>query len=698
MSLANKIFKSLTVPLPPKQVPTVLMGLGFDRIDNYYWIKDDKDPDSFAYIEAENGHAKAFFDQIEPIKETFYNEFISRIKLDDQSVPFLRRHYYYFNSSEKEDQYDKHYRYSASLGVDGQKDRGNWSQILNENELAADYPYFALGSSCLSDDEEIIAYAVDTAGNELFRVFIKDLKSEATYEVPVSNATYGLEFNRDATKLFWVEADDANRPFKINVTDLTKADFPTSTIFEENDEAFGVGMGKTKDYRHVVVESSSTTSTEIRYIDLEDEQLEIKLFHPRTPGLEVSIEIIGDTCYLLTNHKSIDFSVAITTLDKPEVEYWRDFYFREGVKVDSFELFADYLAIDERRNGFSRIRIVDLKNNDEYELEAPDEASTFSVAPNLTFDSNTMRYGYSSMTTPSQLFEMDLTTGEKKLLKQSEVLGDFDISSLRSEVMYITARDGVTVPVSIVYRGERPNGAPLLLYGYGSYEHSTDPRFSILRLSLLERGVTFAVAHIRGGGEMGRQWYLDGKFAKKHNTFNDFVDAANALANDGITERGKITIMGGSAGGMLVGAAVNQAPDLFNAVVAEVPFVDCLTTISDPSLPLTVPEWEEWGNPLEDLDIFNEMAGYSPYDNVRVGTKYPPLFITSGLSDPRVSYVEPTKWAAKLREVTPDPEVLLWTEQTAGHFGNSGRFNELESDARTYAFIYSCIVDEEHTI
>ncbi len=671
------------------------MGLGFDRIDDYYWIKDAQDPESLAYIEEENGYAKTFFEKIEPLKETFYNEFISRIKLDDQSVPFLRRHYYYFNSSEKEDQYDKHYRYQTSLGIDGQKDRSNWIMILDENELARDQSYFALGSSCLSDDEETLAYAIDTAGNELFRVFIKDLKTSSIYEVPVSNATYGLEFNSDATKLFWIEADEANRPYKINVMDLTQADFPSTTLFEEGDEGFGVGMGKTKDYRHLIVESSSTTSTEIRYIDLTDGQLQLRLFHPRTPGLEVSMEIIGETCYLLANHKSIDFSVATTTLDRPEVENWVDFYYREGVKVDSFELFANFLAIDERRNGFSRIRIVDLRTNQEYELDAPDVASTFSVAPNLTFDSNTMRYGYSSMTTPSQLFEMDLATREKRLLKQSEVLGDFDLSSLRSEVMYITARDGVKVPVSIVYLGERPSGAPLLLYGYGSYEHSTDPRFSILRLSLLERGVTYAVAHIRGGGEMGRQWYLDGKFAKKHNTFNDFVDAAKALAEDGITEAGKITIMGGSAGGMLVGAAVNQAPELFNAVVAEVPFVDCLTTISDPSLPLTVPEWEEWGNPLEDLDIFNEMASYSPYDNVRAGVKYPPMYITSGLSDPRVSYVEPTKWTAKLREITSDPEVILWTEQSAGHFGNSGRFNELESDAKTFAFIYSCIVDEE---
>ena len=671
------------------------MGLGFDRIDNYYWIKDDKDPDALGYIEEENSHAKAFFDKIEPIKEQFYNEFISRIKLDDQSVPFLRRHYYYFNSSEKEDQYDKHYRYGASLGLEGQKDRDNWKMILDENELAVGQPYFALGSSCLSDDEETIAYAMDTAGNELFQIFIKDLKSGKTYEVPVSNATYGLEFNRDNTKLFWVEADEANRPFKINVMDLTQPDFPSTTVFEESDEGFGVGMGKTKDFRHLIIESASTTSTEIRYIDLEADQLELKLFHPRTPGLEVSIEIIGETCYLLANHKSIDFSIATTSLDSPEVEKWRDFYYREGVKVDSFELFADFLAIDERRNGFSRVRIVDLRSNEEYELDAPDEASTFSVAPNLTFDTNTMRYGYSSMTTPSQLFEMDLETRERRLLKQSEVLGDFDLSTLRSEVIYITARDGVKVPVSLVYQGERPSGAPLLLYGYGSYEHSTDPRFSILRLSLLERGVTYAVAHIRGGGEMGRQWYLDGKFEKKHNTFNDFVDAAKALSEDGITAQGKIMIMGGSAGGMLVGAAVNQAPELFGAVVAEVPFVDCLTTISDPSLPLTVPEWEEWGNPLDDLDIFNEMASYSPYDNVKAGVKYPPMFITSGLSDPRVSYVEPTKWTAKLRETTSDPEVLLWTEQSAGHFGNSGRFNELESDARTYAFIYSCIFDDE---
>ncbi|MDA8197410.1 MAG: S9 family peptidase [Actinomycetota bacterium] len=670
------------------------MGLGSDRIDNYYWIKDSSDPDALSYIEEENAHAKSFFDQIEPLKEKFYNEFISRIKLDDQSVPFLRRHYYYFNSSDKEDQYDKHYRYDASLGLEGQKDRDNWKLILDENELAKDQPYFALGSSCLSDDEETIAYSMDTAGNELFRVFIKNLTNGETYEVPVSNATYGLDFNSDNTKLFWVEADEANRPFRINLMDLTQPDFPSTTIFEELDEGFGVGVGKTKDFKHLIVESSSTTSTEIRYIDLSDEKLELKLFHPRTAGLEVSIEMIGETCYLLANHKSIDFSVATTTLSRPRVEDWSDFYYREGVKVDSFELFADFLAIDERRNGFSRIRIVDLRDNSEYEIEAPQVASTFSVAPNLTFNSNTMRYGYSSMTTPSQLFEMDLATREVKLLKQAEVLGDFDLTSLRSEVIYITARDGVQVPVSIVYQGDRPSGAPLLLYGYGSYEHCSDPRFSILRLSLLERGITYAVAHIRGGGEMGRQWYLDGKFAKKHNTFNDFVDAAKALAADGITDPGKIVIMGGSAGGMLVGAAVNQAPELFGAVVAEVPFVDCLTTISDPSLPLTVPEWEEWGNPLEDLDIFNEMQSYSPYDNVKAGIKYPPLFITSGLSDPRVSYVEPTKWTAKLREITADPEVLLWTEQSAGHFGNSGRFNELESDARTYAFIYSCIAEE----
>ncbi|KJF17842.1 MULTISPECIES: S9 family peptidase [Acidithrix] len=697
MSAVSKIFKSLTPPkLPPKN-PSILLGLGEPRIDNYFWMNESENPSVRTFIDEENAFARTVLSNLEPLREKVYSEFLERIELEDHGVPQRRKHFWYYGATDKESQYEIHFRY---------KDRGygeptiveqDVEVVLNENELAQGHEFFSLGSTALSDDENLIAYGIDTTGAENYEIYIKDLSTGKTIHIPTQNATYGLEFDIQAKRLFWVESDDATRPYKVNVIDLNNIEQGSMELYKDDDQSFGVSIGRSKDNKTLIVDSSSTTSSEAYFLDLSDPQAQLELFQRRTNGLEYSVEPIGDQIYILSNLKNDNFHISICPRGQMSLENWSDLLpIEPNIKIEAIEIFDHHLAIEERRDGFARIRIVDLLDQSSFEIPVQDEASTLELSANPEMDANSLRYSYTSMTTPRSTFEIDLKSKEIKLLKQTKVLGGFDPSDYSSAVIRIRARDGVEVGVSLIYPRDisQDGNNPVVLYGYGSYEHSIDPRFSTLRLSLCSRGAIFAIAHIRGGGELGRQWYLDGKLVKKHNTFNDFVDVARGLVDLGWTQPGKIMIMGGSAGGMLVGAALNQDPSLFGGVIAEVPFVDCLTTISNPSLPLTIPEWEEWGNPLDDYTIYKEMLSYSPYDNVAAGVEYPPLLVTSGLTDPRVSYVEPSKWVAKIREITTNPKVILWTETSAGHFGTSGRFNEWEMESRIYAFVLGCLFDD----
>ncbi len=691
MPAIDDIFANLPPVAPAKKVPTVLEGLGSPRIDNYYWIKDLADPDTLEYIEAENAYAHQALATLEPLRGKIYDEFLARIELADSSVPQRKERYWYYAKTLEDSQYEIHLRYSMAG-----EDPATHEVILDENQLGAGLDYFALGSTAMSEDEELLAYAIDSDGSEIFSVFVKDLTTGQARQLPVSNATYGLEFDRTNDRLFWVQADESLRPYKVWSLKLSEPDAPSTLLFFEPDESFGVSVSKSKDNLSLLVESHSTTSSEVHILDLDDPKAELEVFAKRLEGLEYSIEPVGDNVYILSNFEAENFRVSRCPRREPSIALAQDVVpYDPDIKIESLEVFKGFLAIEERRGGYQRIRLVNLASGQESLVPYDDESSTLDLDSNPLLDAGVLRYSYTSMLKPRSVREIDLVTGEVKVLKDVHVKGGFSSEDYQSAAIRVTGRDGVEIPVSLIWAKDVvPQGDnPLLLYGYGSYEYSMDPSFSSARLSLCDRGFIFAIAHIRGGGELGRRWYLEGKFTKKHNTFNDFIDVAAGLCELHWSAPGRIISWGGSAGGMLVAAAVNQRPDLFGGVVAEVPFVDCLTTISDPSLPLTVPEWEEWGNPLDDWEIYQEMASWSPYDNIRAGIKYPPIFATAGMNDPRVSYFEPTKWVAKLRELTVDPRILLWTESGAGHFGSSGRFKEWETLSRVYAFIIACALD-----
>ena len=673
----------------PIKIPVVLSGLGGDRIDNYYWLNDIENPETIKYIGAENRYAREVLEQLEPLRAKIYEEFLSRIELADSSVPQRKTTYWYYSKTSQDSQYEIHLRF-----LEGQEHQ----VILDENELAKDLEYFALGSTALSEDENLLAYGVDTDGSEEFKIYLIDLTTKATLEIPVSGATYGLEFDRDGTRLFWIESDETTRPYRVWSYDLTTASTHSDLIFYESDESFAVSIAKSKDNRFLMVETNSTTSSEAHLLDLDDPHGALQVFVPRTPGLEYSIEPTSDQVYILSNHNAENFKISVSPRVNASFDSATDLVeYDPSVKIESIEIFSGYVAIEERRDGFERIRLVNLATDEQYLIPVDEVGSTLELDSNPHFDTGVLRYSYTSMLCPRSIREIKLDTHEVTVLKNAIVKGSFSPDNYQSQVVTIDARDGTQIPVSILSRRntELNQQNPVLLYGYGSYELSMDPGFSSLRLSLCDRGFVFAIAHVRGGGELGRKWYLDGKLELKHNTFNDFVDAALGLCHLGWTHPGMIVSWGGSAGGMLVGAALNQRPDLFAGVIAEVPFVDCLTTISDPTIPLTIAEWQEWGNPLDNWEIYQEMASYTPYDNIVPDIQYPPIFATSGLNDPRVSYFEPTKWIAKIREITTNPQVMLWTESEGGHFGSSGRFNEWEVVSRLFAFAIACVFDQE---
>ena len=686
MSQIGKLFSTTTPPTPPGRRPKVLKGLGDPRIDDYYWLRDADDQETHNYLEAENTYAHETMQLLEPLRGQIYEEFIGRIELADASVPQRHLKYYYFSKTEDDSQYEIHLRYL---------DPNQIEVVLDENELAKGHEYFAIGSSALTIDETKVAYGIDLNGSEIFSIYVKNLTTNETIALPMENATYGLEFDNSGNKLFWVEADETMRPYRVNCYDLTNPNQASNIIYTELDESFSVSIAKSKDDKTLIIDSSSTTSSEVHLLDL-NSNTPLETVLVRRDNLEYSAEPLGDYIYILSNLNAQNFKISRCARSENTSDAWVDLYPDDpNVKIESFEVFNSHIAIEERREGFLRIRIVDLRNDDTYFIPAEEEGSTLEIDSNPNLNSAVLRYSYTSLLSPRSVREIDLETKAIDILKTSKVQGGYEKADYRCEVVRITSRDGVELPVSLLLRNDlKLDGSnPLLLYGYGSYEHSVDPSFSSIRLSLCNRGVIFAIAHVRGGGELGRSWYLDGKLSKKHNTFNDFIDVARGLIALKYTAPQKIVSWGGSAGGMLVAAALNQDPTLFSGVIAEVPFVDCLTTISDPSLPLTIPEWQEWGNPLDDFEIYNEMLSYSPYDNIQPKVKYPPVFVTAGLNDPRVAFHEPAKWVAKLRATTQDPQVLLWIETGAGHFGASGRFNEWETVSRLYAFALWCLFD-----
>jgi len=680
----------------------VLEAHGDVRVDDWYWLRDKDDPAVIAHLEAENAYTDAAMAATLGLQHALYQEMVARIEETDLSVPVRKGPWSYYSRTVEGSSYSIHCR----RPVDGP---GDEQIVLDENALAKGHGYFALGNSSVSPDHRLLAYATDTTGAERYTMRVLDLETGSLYPEAIEDTSYGVAWANDNATLFYVRVDDAMRPHQLWRHVVGTDPAQDVLIHEEADERFYLGVGRTKDDGYVLMGLDSKVTSEVRALDANRPEGEFSVIEPRRQGVEYSVEhdrsnpAIGrpSRFLIVTNEGAEDFRLVEAPDGSPGRDHWRELVpGRTGVRLDGVDPFASHLVLYEREGGETRIRIVDAVSGTSMQVEQPDSPSTVWGGANPEYEATTLRYEYTSLVTPRSVFDLDLGSGTSELRKRQPVRGGFDPDRYRTDRRWATAPDGTEVPLSLVYRPDLSpgdGGAPCLLYGYGSYEASIDPTFSSLRLSLLDRGFVFAIAHVRGGGELGRHWYEDGKFLAKPNTFTDFVACARFLVSSGVTAPERLVARGASAGGLLMGAIVNLAPELFRAVVAEVPFVDCLTTILDDTLPLTVLEWEEWGNPVADADVYAAMRSYSPYDNVRSvnenGTpiRYPDILATGGLSDPRVGFWEPAKWVAKLRAANPANRVLLKTELGAGHGGPSGRYDAWKDEAFVYAFILDAL-------
>ena len=672
---------------------------GHVRIDPYYWLNERENPRVLDYLNAENDYAKAKLKHTEALQEKIYQEIIGRIKQADMSVPYTEQGYYYYTRYEVGNEYPI-YLWEQEDGSVDQLDRiiamissGKSSEggtvLLNVNELAKGHDYYDVSGVDVSPNNKILAYGVDTVSRRQYTIHFKNLGGENQFDELIKNTTGGITWANDNTAVYYTMQDETLRSYKIFKHVLGTDPKDDEEIFHEKDDAFGTYIYKTKSKKYLVISSYSTLSTEYRVMDADSPDDEFRIVQKRERDLEYSIEHYGDKFYIKTNLDAKNFRLMETSVNATSKENWKEVIaHRADVMLEGIEIFNDYLVLEERKNGLTEIRIIKWDDWSEHYLDFGEPTYTSYTWYNPDYDTEILRYGYTSMTTPSSTLDYNMTSREKKLLKQQEVVGDFNKDNYASERLYAKARDGVEVPISLVYRkGMKKDGKnPLLLYGYGSYGASMDPYFSSIRLSLLDRGFIFAIAHIRGGEDLGRAWYEDGKLLNKMNTFTDFIDCGEHLVSENYTTSDSMFAAGGSAGGLLMGAVINLRPDLFKAILASVPFVDVVTTMLDESIPLTTGEFDEWGNPKE-KKYYEYMMTYSPYDNVEA-KDYPAMLITTGLHDSQVQYFEPAKWVAKLRDMKTDNNLLLLhTNMDAGHGGQSGRFRRNKETALEYAFL-----------
>ena len=659
---------------------------GVTRSDDFYWLRDRSDPRVTAYLEAENAYTQAVMKHTEPLQKLLFEEMKGRIKETDLTVPTKIDDYYYYTRTFEGKQYPVHCRRRGSLDSPEET-------LLDQNDLAEGHEFFRVGVFEVSPNHRLLAYSVDTEGSETFTLRVKDLETGKLLADEIRNTYYSVVWANDDRTLLYNVLDSAKRPYKLFRHTLGADPAMDPLVYHEADEAYHVGLDKTRSRRFLLLSLASQVTSEVRFLPADQPTSEFKVIHPRQQGMEYDVEHHGDGFYIVTNDEAKNFKLMKAPVGNPLKANWTEVIgHRPTVKVDGVDAFENHLVVYERESGLRRMRVRNLKDGSEHYVEFPEPVYTFSAGPNEEFNVPAVRFSYTSLVTPTSVFDYDMDTRKRELKKQDEVLGGYDPSQYQSERLFAKAGDGTGIPISLVYKkGMIPDGrTPLLLYGYGSYGASMDPRFSSNHVSLLDRGFVFAIAHIRGGGEMGRPWYEDGKLLKKKNTFTDFIACAEHLIGEKYTSRDRLAIQGGSAAGLLMGAVTNMRPDLFKVVVAQVPFVDVMNTMSDASLPLTVIEYEEWGNPT-DRTYSDYMMSYSPYDNVSAKA-YPNMLITGGLNDPRVSYWEPAKWAAKLRMMKTDRNrLLLKTNMGAGHAGASGRYDRLEEIAFEYAFILDAL-------
>jgi len=679
----------------------VLRAHGDERLDEWYWLRERDDPEVVAYLEAENAHTREATAHTEALREALYREIVARVQETDVSAPVRDGPYEYFTRTIEGRQYGVHCRRPS--GTAGAPDAGatpgatpGEEVVLDESLLAEGHDYFALGGFATSPSHQLLAYSTDVTGGERYDLRFRDLGTGADRGDVVPDVYYGLAWANDDRTVFYTRLDKAMRPWQIWRHELGAPPVDDVLVHQEDDDRFYASVSRTRSDRFVVIAVESKLTSEVWLVDADDPDHAPRLVAPRVQGIEYHVEHHasedhGDRLFILTNEGGAEnFKLVVAPASSPGPEDWTDVVpHRPDVRLEAADAFAGHLVVSERAGGLERLCVQPIAGGEPHTIAMPDPVYSAWVGANLEFATTTLRFGYTSLVTPPSSYDYDVETRVATLVKRQPVGGGYDPEAYETYRVWAPAPDGTQIPISIVHRRGLPRdcAAPLLLYGYGSYEASIDPAFSSARLSLLERGFAWAVAHVRGGGEMGRQWYEDGKLARKPNTFSDFIAAAEYLIAQGHTSAGRLVARGGSAGGLLMGAIVNTRPDLFRAVVAEVPFVDALTTILDESLPLTVTEWEEWGNPVADPGIYRIMKTYAPYDNVEA-KPYPALLVTAGLNDPRVQYWEPAKWVAKLRATaTGDRPLLLKTEMGAGHAGPSGRYDAWRDEAFVLAFV-----------
>jgi oligopeptidase B len=673
---------------PPvaRALPTVTSIHGETRIDEYAWLRDREDPAVIAYLEAENRHTDAAMRGTEPLQELLYQEMRGRIKETDLSVPERRDGWLYYTRTEAGGQYPIFCRRRDEPGTAEQV-------LLDQNPLAAGHAYFRLGGFEVSPDHRLLAYSVDTSGSESFTLVVKDLDTGELLPESIGHTSHSLAWANDSRTLYYIVLDHARRPCRLFRHTVGADPASDELVLFEPDEAFFMDVGRSRSRRYLVLDLASHSTSEVRFADADDPGAPFRVVEPRRQGIEYGVTHRGDRFYIVTNDGAPNFRLMSAPVAAPGRARWAEVLpYRPAVKLDSADAFAGHLAVWERESGLRQVRILDLAEGSEHTVAFPEPVYTVRQHANPEFDTSVLRFSYTSLVTPNSVIDYDMAARTWTVRKQTEVLGGYDPSAYRSERLYATAPDGMRVPVSLVYRLplERDGGRPLLLNGYGAYGISYDPSFSSSALSLLERGYVVAIAHVRGGEEMGRAWYEDGKLLQKRNSFTDFIAAAEHLVAEGYTAPERLAIAGGSAGGLLMGAVTNLRPDLFRAVLAEVPFVDVVNTMLDASLPLTVIEYDEWGNPNE-REYYEYIRSYSPYDNVE-RKDYPHLLVTAGLNDPRVAYWEPAKWTARLRaRKTDDNRLLLRTNMGAGHGGASGRYDHLREVAFKYAFLLDVV-------
>jgi len=685
--LASCNTKEKTAPPKAKKIPMEITIHGHTRVDNYYWLRERENPEVIEFLEAENAYKEEVMAHTEPLQEELFEEIKSKIKQEDESVPYKKNGYYYYSRTVPETEYFLMCRKKGTLDAEEEI-------MLDVNQMAEGYDYYQLGGTAVSPNNKMLAFSVDTVSRRKYTIWFKNLETGEILEDAIPLTSGGIVWANDNKTVYYVLKDDVTlRSERIMKHTLGKPFEEDEEVFYEDDETFSVFIYKTKSEKYLIIGSESTLTSEYRFLDANNPDGEFNIIQPRTRGLEYSVEHFGNDFYIRTNLDALNFKLVKTPVSATEKENWQEVIaHRDDVYFSGFEILKDFLVVSERKEGITQLRVMPWEGANEYYIGFDEDIYTVSGNVNLDFDTEIYRFSYTSLTTPYTIFDFNLKTKERTLLKEDEVLGGFDKNNYETKRIYATAGDGTPIPMSLVYRkGLQKNGDnPALIYGYGSYGATMDPTFRLHIVPLLDRGFVYAIAHIRGGQINGRAWYEDGKLLNKMNTFTDFNDCSQHLINEGYTNEEKLFAKGGSAGGLLMGACMNMRPNLYKGMIANVPFVDVVTTMLDETIPLTTSEYDEWGNPNEEK-YYHYMLSYSPYDNVKP-QEYPALLVTTGLHDSQVQYWEPAKWVARLRELKTDDNPLIFhINMDYGHGGASGRFQWIKDTALEYAFMFDLL-------